>query len=181
MMKKSPGITFDMEETELDLTYGFGYKVDFLGIYFNLYFNDAESRLLSFPYQECLILDVFCGSQMHFVPSDELSEAWRIFKPLLHEIESKHIPPIPYVYLSSGPKETNAKSTENNFRVWHNYHEYAVCLLNFVQITASIHCCHEQGTNEEGDGQKTDVCMQMNFIPNGTQSVNRRGREINTQ
>lgn len=28
MMTKSPGITFDMEETELDLTYGCRYKVN---------------------------------------------------------------------------------------------------------------------------------------------------------
>lgn len=28
MMTKSPGITFDMEETELDLTYGNRYKVN---------------------------------------------------------------------------------------------------------------------------------------------------------
>lgn len=30
MMTKTPGITFDMEETELDLTYGRRYKVIFL-------------------------------------------------------------------------------------------------------------------------------------------------------
>lgn len=30
--------------------------------------------------------------------SDELREAWRIFTPLLHEIEGKKLPPIPYVY-----------------------------------------------------------------------------------
>lgn len=29
MMTKSPGITFDMEETELDLTYGSRYRVGF--------------------------------------------------------------------------------------------------------------------------------------------------------
>lgn len=46
---------------------------------------------------ERLILDVFCGTQMHFVRSDELSEAWRIFTPLLHKIESEKIKPIPYV------------------------------------------------------------------------------------
>lgn len=45
---------------------------------------------------ERLILDVFCGSQMHFVRSDELSEAWRIFTPLLHDIEESKIRPIPY-------------------------------------------------------------------------------------
>lgn len=70
---------------------------------------------------ERLILDVFCGSQMHFVRSDELSEAWRIFTPLLHEIESKHVPPIPYVYGSRGPKEANVKCSENNFKYYGSY------------------------------------------------------------
>lgn len=46
-----------------------------------------------------MILDVFCGSQMHFVRADELSEAWRIFTPLLHEIESTLPDPIPYKYV----------------------------------------------------------------------------------
>lgn len=48
---------------------------------------------------ERLILDVFCGSQMHFVRSDELQEAWRIFTPLLHQIEKQKIQPIPYKYV----------------------------------------------------------------------------------
>lgn len=30
--------------------------------------------------------------------SDELREAWRIFTPLLHEIEGTKLKPIPYVY-----------------------------------------------------------------------------------
>lgn len=47
-----------------------------------------------------MILDVFCGSQMHFVRADELSEAWRIFTPLLHEIESTLPDPIPYKYVT---------------------------------------------------------------------------------
>ena len=48
---------------------------------------------------ERLILDVFVGSQMHFVRTDELREAWRIFPPLLHTIESAAGPsPIPYIY-----------------------------------------------------------------------------------
>lgn len=46
---------------------------------------------------ERLILDVFCGSQMHFVRSDELYEAWRIFTPLLNEIEQKQVTPLPYM------------------------------------------------------------------------------------
>lgn len=43
---------------------------------------------------ERLILDVFVGSQMHFVRSDELAEAWRIFTPLLHQIEQEKPKPI---------------------------------------------------------------------------------------
>lgn len=34
---------------------------------------------------------------MHFVRKDELSEAWRIFTPLLHQIENEKIRPIPYM------------------------------------------------------------------------------------
>lgn len=47
---------------------------------------------------ERLILDVFTGSQIHFVRSDELSEAWRIFTPLLHRIEKEKPKPISYKY-----------------------------------------------------------------------------------
>lgn len=48
---------------------------------------------------ERLILDVFCGSQMHFVRNDELQEAWRIFTPLLHRIENEKIQPVLYKYV----------------------------------------------------------------------------------
>jgi glucose-6-phosphate 1-dehydrogenase len=47
---------------------------------------------------ERLILDVFTGSQIHFVRSDELYEAWRIFTPLLHRIEKEKPKPIYYKY-----------------------------------------------------------------------------------
>ena len=47
---------------------------------------------------ERLILDAFYGSQLHFVRTDELAEAWRIFTPVLHKIESERPKPIPYVY-----------------------------------------------------------------------------------
>ena len=39
-------------------------------------------------------MDVFVSSQMHFVRSDELAEAWRIFTPLLHTIEQDKPQPI---------------------------------------------------------------------------------------
>lgn len=104
MMTKSPGITFDIEETELDLTYEHRYK--------DSYLPDAYERL---------ILDVFCGSQMHFVRSDELREAWRIFTPILHRIENEKVKPIPYIYGSRGPKEADRKCDENNFKHYGSY------------------------------------------------------------
>ncbi|XP_012517461.1 PREDICTED: glucose-6-phosphate 1-dehydrogenase isoform X2 [Propithecus coquereli] len=90
MMTKKPGMFFNPEESELDLTYGNRYK--------NVKLPDAYERL---------ILDVFCGSQMHFVRSDELREAWRIFTPLLHKIELEKPKPIPYIYGSRGPAEAD--------------------------------------------------------------------------
>ncbi|XP_011634893.1 glucose-6-phosphate 1-dehydrogenase isoform X1 [Pogonomyrmex barbatus] len=104
MMTKSPGITFDLEETELDFTYSNRYK--------GLKLSDAYERL---------ILDVFCGSQMHFVRNDELHEAWRIFTPLLHQIEKEKIPPIPYKYGSRGPKEADEMAKKNNFAYYGSY------------------------------------------------------------
>ncbi len=78
---KKPGMNFTPQQTELDLT----YKDRFEGVYM----PDAYERL---------ILDVFLGSQINFVRTDELAEAWRIFTPLLHKIENNAIKPVPYVY-----------------------------------------------------------------------------------
>ncbi|XP_066063350.1 glucose-6-phosphate 1-dehydrogenase-like [Chamaea fasciata] len=87
---KKPGMFLRPEESELDLTYGSRYK--------DVKLPDAYERLL---------LDVICGNQMHFVRSDELREAWRIFTPLLHQIEQRREPPIPYPYGSRGPPEAD--------------------------------------------------------------------------
>ncbi|GAB6029672.1 hypothetical protein CHUAL_005404 [Chamberlinius hualienensis] len=104
LMTKTPGMSFEMEETELDLTYTSRYKDTKL--------PDAYERL---------VLDVLCGNQMHFVRSDELTEAWRIFTPLLHQIEAEKIKPINYVYGSRGPKEADDLCDKNNFRFYGTY------------------------------------------------------------
>ncbi|XP_058873437.1 glucose-6-phosphate 1-dehydrogenase-like isoform X1 [Acipenser ruthenus] len=111
MMTKKPGMFFNPEESELDLTYGSRYK--------DVKLPDAYERL---------ILDVFCGSQMHFVRSDELREAWRIFTPLLHRIESENIVPVPYTYGSRGPVEADELLNKVGFRYegtykWVNPHK----------------------------------------------------------
>lgn len=104
MMTKTPGMSFDMEETELDLTYLSRYK--------DAKMPDAYERL---------ILDVFCGNQMHFVRSDELTEAWRIFTPLLHKIEGEKIKPIPYQYGGRGPKEADELCNKYDFKFYGTY------------------------------------------------------------
>ncbi|XP_041460552.1 glucose-6-phosphate 1-dehydrogenase X-like isoform X2 [Lytechinus variegatus] len=104
LMTKKPGMAFGTEETELDLTYKSRYK--------DLPLPDAYERL---------ILDVFCGSQIHFVRNDELAEAWRIFTPVLHEIEAKKPKPIPYKYGSRGPTEADEMAKKNNFHFTGTY------------------------------------------------------------
>jgi len=90
MMIKKAGMSFQPVESEMDLTYSHRFK--------DVKLPDAYERLL---------VDVVNGSQAHFVRSDELSEAWRIFTPLLHKIEQERIAPIPYKFGSRGPEESD--------------------------------------------------------------------------
>ena len=98
-MTKTPGMSFNLQETELDLTYKSRYEhlsKMLIVSKKNLRYKDAR---LPEAYER-LILDVFVGSQMHFVRSDELAEAWRIFTPLLHTIENEKPDPIPVINTS---------------------------------------------------------------------------------
>lgn len=104
MMTKQPGMSFDLEETELDLTYKKRYR--------NAVLPDAYERL---------ILDVFAGSQMHFVRSDELAEAWRIFTPVLKEIEANKEPPLPYKFGSRGPKQADHLASKHGYKFYGTY------------------------------------------------------------
>jgi glucose-6-phosphate 1-dehydrogenase len=104
MMTKQPGMSFDLEETELDLTYKKRYRDAVL--------PDAYERL---------ILDVFAGSQMHFVRSDELAEAWRIFTPVLKEIEANRDTPLPYKFGSRGPKQADHLVSKYGYKFYGTY------------------------------------------------------------
>ena len=86
---KRPGeMGYSIEETELDLTYNERYQ--------GVKLPDAYERL---------ILDVFMGSRINFVRSDELQEAWRIVDPILAEIDKRKIPVIPYKFGAIGLRE----------------------------------------------------------------------------
>lgn len=101
VMIKSPGITSNIEQTRLNLT----YAQQFPGI------------RIPEPY-ESMILDIFKGTQLKFVRTDELKEAWRIYTPLLHRIEAEKKRPISYVYGSHGPVEVGAMCEANNFKFY---------------------------------------------------------------
>lgn len=77
MMTKKPGMFFNPEESELDLTYGNRYKVPTgkaaqerppMGGLTMVSTRPLSPQNVKLPdAYERLILDVFCGSQMHFV------------------------------------------------------------------------------------------------------------------
>ncbi|CAF4637508.1 unnamed protein product [Rotaria sp. Silwood1] len=96
---KRPGeMGFSIEETELDLTYGKRYE--------DVQLPDAYERL---------ILDVFMGSKINFVRSDELQEAWRILDPILAEIDKKKLPVIPYKFGSVGIRQAFDVATKHGY------------------------------------------------------------------
>ncbi|GAU93094.1 hypothetical protein RvY_05082 [Ramazzottius varieornatus] len=98
MMTKTPNSHFGIEETELDLTYSKRY----------------EGLVLAEAYQ-LLFLEILRGRQMHFVRADELEETWRIFTPLLHQIEKDKVKPIQYKFGGRGPPEADDLAADNNF------------------------------------------------------------------
>ncbi|KAJ6634824.1 Glucose-6-phosphate 1-dehydrogenase [Pseudolycoriella hygida] len=87
---KRPGFNDTLQATEINLVYDKTYP---------------ESRIPKA--YERMIGNILDGSQLNFVRTDELSEAWRIFSPLLHEIEKQRVKPHSYVFGSRGPKETD--------------------------------------------------------------------------
>mmetsp|Transcript_37638 Transcript_37638/g.76105 ORF Transcript_37638/g.76105 Transcript_37638/m.76105 type:complete len:186 (-) Transcript_37638:232-789(-) len=92
---KSPGLNVDPMQVELDLS----YKGRFYTGEDAVYSPDAYTRLL---------LDTLMGKQSAFVRDDELLEAWKVFGPLLEQIEAGAVPLHTYDYGSRGPAEADA-------------------------------------------------------------------------
>lgn len=103
-VSKRPGLGKDIVETELDLTVSQRFKI--------LRQNDAYERLL---------LDVIKGDQKNFVRTDELKEAWKIFTPLLHELDSGGKDPIEYEMGSKGPIESYNLIQEHGYTIHEGY------------------------------------------------------------
>jgi len=88
MNTKAPGLGMKSVPTEMDLTY-----------------KRRFSELKIPEAYEALLLDAFKGDHSNFVRDDELDIAWKIFTPLLHEIDAKKVPLTKYAYGSRGPEE----------------------------------------------------------------------------
>ncbi|CAJ0937723.1 unnamed protein product, partial [Mesorhabditis belari] len=93
LMTKKPGMDFGVEESELDLSYNSRYH--------GVRLPDAYERLF---------LEVFMGSQINFVRSDELEHAWRVFTPLLQQLEKEKVKPVQYKFGGRGPVEADELS-----------------------------------------------------------------------
>jgi len=102
---KQPGLTTDVKQSELDLSYTQRYS--------NSKIYDAYTRL---------VLDVLRGKQATFVRDDELLAAWEIVDPLLRDIEEKGaLKPIPYKFGTRGPKEADDLVRKHGYKVNRKY------------------------------------------------------------
>ena len=85
VIMKRPGLDVALESRPLDLQY-----------------SEAFARTIPDAYER-LLLDVLNGDKSLFISLDELSAAWDVFTPLLHEIDRSKAAPETYAIGSSGP------------------------------------------------------------------------------
>lgn len=90
---KSPGFKNKPIQTDMDLNYDSRF-----------FLNSKQSNPDAYTR---LILDVLQGNQGAFVRDDELRRAWKIFTPILHQIENTNVRPIIYPQGSRGPIEAD--------------------------------------------------------------------------
>jgi len=102
--QKKPGLTTELYQSELDLTYKSRFNESSL--------PDAYERLL---------LDVIRGDHGLFVRSDELEASWKIFTSVLHEIDEKKVKPHIYDFGGRGPQEADDLAKKYGYRRTEGY------------------------------------------------------------
>jgi glucose-6-phosphate 1-dehydrogenase len=98
MMVKRPGLESSPIVSDLDLSYASRYV--------DLRIPEAY---------EALILDALRGDRSNFVRGDELEHAWKIFTPILHEIDAQHTRPLEYPVGSRGPPQADERLRQLGF------------------------------------------------------------------
>ena len=96
---KIPGLGMRLDQTDLDLQYKAKFGAGEL--------PDAYERL---------ILDVVQGDKRLFIRNDELEAAWKLFTPVLNQIENDNINPELYPYGSRGPIGAHYLASRYNVR-----------------------------------------------------------------
>jgi glucose-6-phosphate 1-dehydrogenase len=104
MMNKKPGFELESTITELNLDYKMRYP--------DAYIPEAY---------EALLVDVLKEDHSNFVRNDELEFAWRIFTPLLHQIESTKVAPVVYPFGSRGPAGIDNYTSKYGFKYAKGY------------------------------------------------------------
>jgi len=104
MTQKKPGLTTDLLQAELDLTYKARFGTSSL--------PDAYERLL---------LDVIRGDHNLFVRADELEASWKVFTPLLHELDKSKEGPLQYEFGGRGPAEADELAKRVGYRRTEGY------------------------------------------------------------
>jgi glucose-6-phosphate 1-dehydrogenase len=104
LMQKKPGLTGELYQSELDLTY-----------------NERFGKINLPDAYERLILDVFRGDHNLFVRDDELTASWKIFTPVLKRIDETKVVPHPYVFGSRGPAAADELVRKYGFKRTEGY------------------------------------------------------------
>ena len=76
---------------------------------------DRYSKEIPDAYER-LLLDAIEGEWRLFIRSDELDAAWKLFTPLLKELEEKKIAPQLYPYGTRGPVGADYLAAKYNIR-----------------------------------------------------------------
>ncbi|PIA25631.1 hypothetical protein AQUCO_11000038v1 [Aquilegia coerulea] len=95
---KVPGLGMRLDRSDLNLLYKSRYSKEI---------PDAYERLL---------LDAIEGEHRLFIRSDELDAAWKLFSPVLKQLEEKKIAPELYPYGSRGPVGAHYLAAKHNVR-----------------------------------------------------------------
>jgi glucose-6-phosphate 1-dehydrogenase len=90
-MNKVPGLQYEAKAAVLDMSYAQQFPQAYAG--------DAYERMM---------LNAAKGDNSLFVGSEELVEAWRIFTPLLHQIDNEKPKPLEHKFGTRGPAEADA-------------------------------------------------------------------------
>ncbi|XP_044748917.1 glucose-6-phosphate 1-dehydrogenase-like [Coccinella septempunctata] len=98
MVMKAPGMEHKLDNVLFTLSYS--------GKHMSVKLPNSFARLL---------FEMLCEKRMNFVTFEEINEVFRVFTPVLKEIEDNHLEPLPYIRGGNGPLEAAELINENNY------------------------------------------------------------------